>query len=243
MLIGFYTFFRKSNLVPKSEKDFDPAKNLCRHDIFVRPLGLVICVRWSKTIQFRELQFPFCSSPRVTLSAPCTHMNVTFDNSRSPSLSLLSSITEKVKPLPLHTRHSPTNRGRFSVTQASRPKFSPWWSFLRLPLRCSRGTYQSSRGLVFGRCFALHRTTTWAAALSGETDCPEHWLFITFIFNYYKLFLSPFPSPRFFFFFSFGVSLSGGLGEPHQRGRPSVSPPSPAAAWLFSGKQWSHFCL
>ena len=160
MLIGFYTFFRKSNLVPKSEKDFDPAKNLCRHDIFVRPLGLVICVRWSKTIQFRELQFPFCSSPRVTLSAPCTHMNVTFDNSRSPSLSLLSSITEKVKPLPLHTRHSPTNRGRFSVTQASRPKFSPWWSFLRLPLRCSRGTYQSSRGLVFGRCFALHRTTT-----------------------------------------------------------------------------------
>ena len=56
MLIGFYTFFRKSNLVPKSEKDFDPAKNLCRHDIIVRPWGLVICVRWSKTIQFRERQ-------------------------------------------------------------------------------------------------------------------------------------------------------------------------------------------
>ena len=56
MLIGFYTFFRKSNLVPKSEKDFDPAKNLCRHDIIVRPWGLVICVRWSKTTQFRERQ-------------------------------------------------------------------------------------------------------------------------------------------------------------------------------------------
>ena len=56
MLIGFYTFFRKSNLVPKSVKDFDPAKNLCRRDIIVRPWGLVICVRWSKTIQFRERQ-------------------------------------------------------------------------------------------------------------------------------------------------------------------------------------------
>ena len=56
MLIGFYTSFRKSNLVPKSEKDFDPAKNLCCHDIIVRPWGLVICVRWSKTIQFRERQ-------------------------------------------------------------------------------------------------------------------------------------------------------------------------------------------
>ena len=56
MLIGFYTFFRKSNLVPKTAKDFDPAKNLCRNDIIVRPWGLVICVRWSKTIQFRERQ-------------------------------------------------------------------------------------------------------------------------------------------------------------------------------------------
>ncbi|XP_078345379.1 uncharacterized protein LOC144630885 [Oculina patagonica] len=45
MLIGFYTFFRKSNLVPKTANDFDPAKNLCRNDIIVRPWGLVICVR------------------------------------------------------------------------------------------------------------------------------------------------------------------------------------------------------
>ena len=56
MLIGFYTFFHKSNLVPKSVKDFDPAKNLSPGDIIIRPWGLVICVRWSKTIQFRERQ-------------------------------------------------------------------------------------------------------------------------------------------------------------------------------------------
>ena len=79
MLIGFDTFFRKSNLVPKSEKDFDPAKNLCRHDIVVRLWGLVFAFVGQK--QFNSdisCSFPFCGSPRVTLSAPCTHMNVTF---------------------------------------------------------------------------------------------------------------------------------------------------------------------
>ena len=79
MLIGFDTFFRKSNLVPKSEKAFDPAKNLCRHDIVVRPWGLVFAFVGQK--QFNSdvsCSFPFCGSPRVTLSAPCTHMNVTF---------------------------------------------------------------------------------------------------------------------------------------------------------------------
>ena len=56
MLIGFYTFFRKSNLVPKSAKEFDPVKIMSHCDILMWPWGLVICVRWSKTIQFRECQ-------------------------------------------------------------------------------------------------------------------------------------------------------------------------------------------
>ena len=56
MLIGFYSFFRKSNLVPKSAKDYDPSKSLLRKDIIVRPWGLVICVTWSKNIQFKERQ-------------------------------------------------------------------------------------------------------------------------------------------------------------------------------------------
>ena len=80
MLIGFYTFFRKSNLVPKSEKDFDPAKNLCRHDIIVRPWGLVFAFVGQKQFNSESVScsFPFCSSPTVTLSGPCMHMNVTF---------------------------------------------------------------------------------------------------------------------------------------------------------------------
>ena len=61
LLLGFYTFFRKSNLVPKSGKNFDPAKTLSRRDIMIRPRGLVICVRWSKTIQFRNVNCLFLS--------------------------------------------------------------------------------------------------------------------------------------------------------------------------------------
>ena len=56
MLMGFYFFFRKSNLVPKSAKDYDPSKTLLRKNIIVLPWGLVICVTWSKTIQFKERQ-------------------------------------------------------------------------------------------------------------------------------------------------------------------------------------------
>ena len=56
MLMGFYSFFRKSNLVPKSAKDYDPSKTLLRKNIIVRSWGLVICVTWSKTIQFKERQ-------------------------------------------------------------------------------------------------------------------------------------------------------------------------------------------
>ena len=80
MLIGFYTFFRKSNLVPKSEKDFDPTKNLCRHDIVVRPWGLVFAFVGQKRFNSESVSysFPFCGSPKVTLSASCTPMNVTF---------------------------------------------------------------------------------------------------------------------------------------------------------------------
>ena len=49
-------------------------------------------------------------------------------------------------------------------------------------------------------------------------------------------FFFPLSPPHVFLFFSFRLSLSGGLGEPHQGGRPSVLLP-PAVAWLFSGKQ------
>ena len=54
ILIGFYRFFRKSSLVLKSARGYDYSKQLSRSGFFVRPWGLVICVRWSKTMQFKQ---------------------------------------------------------------------------------------------------------------------------------------------------------------------------------------------
>ena len=68
MLIGSYSFFRKSNLVHRSATDYDPSKTLSREDVIIRPWGLVICVQWSKTIHFKQRKLLI---PMVRL--PSTH--------------------------------------------------------------------------------------------------------------------------------------------------------------------------
>lgn len=50
MLIGFYFFFCKFNLVLKFVKDYDFFKFLLCKDIIVCLWGLVICVIWFKII-------------------------------------------------------------------------------------------------------------------------------------------------------------------------------------------------
>ena len=44
-LVGFFTFFRKSNLLIPAPDKFDPAKHLCRSDVHLSPSGAVISVR------------------------------------------------------------------------------------------------------------------------------------------------------------------------------------------------------
>lgn len=53
-LVGFFTFFRKSNLVPPSVRKFNADLHLTRRDFTFTDWGMVITVRWSKTIQFRN---------------------------------------------------------------------------------------------------------------------------------------------------------------------------------------------
>ena len=69
-LVAFYSFFRKSNLLIPSIEGFDPSKHLCASDVKFTPEGVVLSVRWSKVIQFRErtLQIPL---PRIQNSAFC----------------------------------------------------------------------------------------------------------------------------------------------------------------------------
>ena len=59
-------------LVPKTATGHDPSKTLSRKDILVRPWGLFICVRWSKTIQFKErkLHIPIVRLPPGHLLCP-----------------------------------------------------------------------------------------------------------------------------------------------------------------------------
>ena len=53
-LVGFFSFFRKSNLLIPAPEKFDPGNHLCCSDVQLSPSGAVISVRWSKTIQFRQ---------------------------------------------------------------------------------------------------------------------------------------------------------------------------------------------
>ena len=76
-LVGFFSFFRKSNLFIPSPKQFDPSKHLCCSDVSFSTSGAVLAVRWSKTIQFRQRVLevplphmpgsPFCPSSALLL--------------------------------------------------------------------------------------------------------------------------------------------------------------------------------
>ena len=56
LLLGFYMFLRKSNLVPDTMTTFDGTQQFCRSDINL--LGIdkaMMCeIRWSKTIQHKQ---------------------------------------------------------------------------------------------------------------------------------------------------------------------------------------------
>jgi hypothetical protein len=68
-LIGFFLFARKSNLVPPSQPTFNKHKHLCRGDILVCTLGLLVHIKWSKTIprKQRYLLIPLTSIPNSPL--------------------------------------------------------------------------------------------------------------------------------------------------------------------------------
>lgn len=69
-LVAFFSFFRKSNLLIPSVELFDPARHLCATDVLFEPQGVMLVIRWSKVIQFREriLHIPL---PRIPDSMFC----------------------------------------------------------------------------------------------------------------------------------------------------------------------------
>ena len=56
VLLGFYMFLRKSNLVPDTMTSFDKEQQFCRGDINLLGLdrAMMVEIRWSKIIQFKQ---------------------------------------------------------------------------------------------------------------------------------------------------------------------------------------------
>ena len=63
--INFFSFLRTSNMMPRSVRAFDPKKHLTRGKLIVKGEFLVVCITWSKTIQYfnRVLTIPLASIP------------------------------------------------------------------------------------------------------------------------------------------------------------------------------------
>lgn len=56
-LTAFFSLLRTSNLVPPSTAAFDVNKHLCRGDLSPHDGGLLLTIKWSKTIQYKERSY------------------------------------------------------------------------------------------------------------------------------------------------------------------------------------------
>ena len=53
-LVTFFTFQRKSSIIPRTHASFDPQKHLLRRDITVIPEGLLVSIKYSKVVQAQQ---------------------------------------------------------------------------------------------------------------------------------------------------------------------------------------------
>ena len=54
IIFGFHLLLRKSNLVPDTQREFDPEKQIARKDICMAINAVVVEIQWCKTLQFKE---------------------------------------------------------------------------------------------------------------------------------------------------------------------------------------------
>lgn len=54
ILIGFYMFLRRSNLAPETQEGFQEGRHLTRGDVRLGQALVVVEVRWSKTLQYKQ---------------------------------------------------------------------------------------------------------------------------------------------------------------------------------------------
>ena len=75
-LVAFFSFFRKSNLLPPSTTEFDTKRHLRQCDVRLFPWGIILVVRWSKTIQYRDRTL-LVPVPKIAHSSLCPLSAVT----------------------------------------------------------------------------------------------------------------------------------------------------------------------
>ena len=105
VLFSFFGFFRISNITPRVQSRFNPAKDTCRGDIFEADPGLIVLLKWSKTNQFGQntqlVPLPTAQDPKlcpvlayrqVCSLVPTTHRN-------QPLLSLPTPPGEPILPV------------------------------------------------------------------------------------------------------------------------------------------------
>ena len=71
LVVGFMLFLRKSNLVPDTQQSFDPKHQLTWGDLWWNGDILMVIIRWSKTLQYRqkELELPLVPANTVQVCA------------------------------------------------------------------------------------------------------------------------------------------------------------------------------
>lgn len=72
ILFGFFGMLRQSNLAPRSQGTFDPSRHTCRGDVLFQTPGIVIIMKWAKTIQSFD-QLPLIPIPAIpgAILDPC----------------------------------------------------------------------------------------------------------------------------------------------------------------------------
>ena len=54
LIFAFHLLLRKSNLVLDTQGEFDPHKQLARHSLCLAQNAILVEIKWSKTLQFKE---------------------------------------------------------------------------------------------------------------------------------------------------------------------------------------------
>lgn len=108
-LFGYFGFLRQSNLAPRHAAAFNHKQHTCRGDVLFHPPGLVIIIKWTKTIQRGE-QTPLVPLPLIPGSPLCPVQ------AYKDMLALVPSISPNAPLLVIPCAHS-KNRKIVTVTQ------------------------------------------------------------------------------------------------------------------------------